>query len=184
MLFIHSLIRGKNLRASPRAVGGYSSIELLAVVSLIAFLAVLLVSVSDDVRSRAEKAHCIANLRALHVAFAAYVQDHRQWPQEPEEGLSDEQFGRWWVDKLLPYTGDSKVWFCPTDLRLDPTIKNEIQPRISYTPAMFDEHEFTPYRWSKQPWAIEIGDFHGGGNLILFPDGSVKGALELMPAAR
>lgn len=163
---------------------GFSLLELLAVISLLGFLAVLIITVSDDVRARAEKANCIANLRALHVGFASYLQDHKQWPQEPEEGLTDEQFGRWWVDKLLPYTGDSKVWFCPTDLRLDSAIADERSPRLSYTPAMFDEHEFTPYRWSQQPWAIEVGDFHGGGNLILFPDGSVRASLELMPNVR
>lgn len=159
----------------------FSLLELLAAVSILAVVAALMVSVSDDVRARAEKANCMANLRALHVGFAAYIQDHKQWPQEPEDGLPDAQFGRWWVDKMLPYTGDSKVWFCPTDLRRDPSINDERNPQLSYTPAMFDQHHFTPYRWTKQPWAIEVGDFHGGGNLILFPDGSIRGSLDLMP---
>ena len=43
-----------------------------------------------------------------------------------------------------------------------------------YVPSLFDQHEFTPHRWPNMPWAMEIGDMHGAGVLMLFGDGSVR----------
>jgi hypothetical protein len=40
-------------------------------------------------------------------------------------------------------------------------------------PTEFDDNAFTPYSWSTQPWLIEVGDFHGDGNYIMYPDGSI-----------
>ena len=48
------------------------------------------------------------------------------------------------------------------------------RPLLHYTPAMFDESPYTPYRWPNQPWLSEIGNMHGRGALMCFPDGSIR----------
>ena len=63
------------------------------------------------------------------------------------------------------------------DLAPDPAKPKE---RIDYYPTPFDNKEITPHRWAEQPWFIERGAVHGAGNLMIFPDGSVKTLDEFM----
>ncbi len=69
-----------------------------------------------------------------------------------------------------------KAWQCPTLKRLareNPKAASR-QPHIHYVPTLFDDNATTPFRWQELPWAIEVGDMHGSGNLMLFQDGAVK----------
>lgn len=159
----------------------FTLLELLAVVTIILILATLAVPSYKRIRQNAEKALCMANLRNLHMAFNSYTQDHQQWPQEPEN-LSREASEQWWMDSVKGYGAPAKVWLCPAFLRVheeDPKRFHEI-PKSHYVPTHFDEHQFTPFKWSTMPWVIEIGNFHGGGNLIIYPNGSIKGFGEVM----
>jgi hypothetical protein len=53
--------------------------------------------------------------------------------------------------------------------------------RVDYYATPFDASPRTPYRWSTQPWFIEKGSPHPGGNLIIYEDGAV---LTLVQAAQ
>ena len=53
--------------------------------------------------------------------------------------------------------------------------------RVDYFASPFDNKPRTPYRWSNQPWFIEKGSPHPGGNLIIYEDGST---LTLVQAAQ
>jgi len=164
------------IKKSSTTCHGFSLLELLLVMSIIGILASLLFRSADRVQARAEAAHCIANLHSLHHALSAYIQDYGQWPQEPED-INGRVFEKWWINALLPYTDNADVWMCPTMKRRQSGLAVDERALISYTPSLFDEHEFTPMRWN-QPWLTEIGDYHGTGNLILVPDGSIRPARE------
>ena len=121
----------------------------------------------------------MSNMRSLQVSLASYVQDRGHWPQVPPEidvsaSENDAAYEDWWLEELKDYGGTEKVWQCPTIKRMVMSKNPDGRPKISYTPTPFDELAFTPYRWAKQPWLIEIGNMHGHGAFICFPDGSIK----------
>jgi len=150
-------------------------VELLLVLVLLAILTALVAPVSGTLRARAEGVRCASNLRSLHAALGAYVADHARWPQQPVE-LKQRGAQQWWIDELRPYGMTQEAWKCPTTNReLDEQkAGEESRPFLHYAITPFDAKQFTPYRWPTQPWAIELGDVHGDGNLMLFPDGSIR----------
>jgi prepilin-type N-terminal cleavage/methylation domain-containing protein len=154
----------------------FTILEILAVVLVLAILAALFFAVSDRLPMRAEAAKCMANMRSLQVSLASYTQDKGHWPQEPADqlGNNEDAYEDWWIAELKPYGATEATWMCPTIKRLVTNKSEKGRPKVHYTPTMFDKNPATPYRWSTQPWLIEIGNMHGQGALICYPDGSIK----------
>ena len=162
-------------------------LELLTVIVVILILAAMLLPAISNMASRMDRAKCTMNLRGLHVATEFYLQDHKQWPQIDPKLANDHEsdaYAKLWMDTLRPYKISKEAWHCPTvqkllvgDLAPDPAKPKE---RIDYYPTPFDDKEITPHLWAEQPWFIERGAVHGEGNLMIFPDGSVKTLDEFM----
>lgn len=158
----------------PRA---FTIIEILVTVGILAVLVAIAFKFSSFWFARAEGVHCAQNLRSLQVSLAAYVQDVGHWPQEPQElfeGEDQDASEDWWLKELENYGATQAVWQCPTIKRLVSSKNAAGRPKLHYTPTPFDERSFTPFRWATQPWLVEIGNMHGRGALICFPDGSIK----------
>jgi len=170
-----------SLRFTHRSLSGLTLVEILAVVSIIGVLATLFFVFSDRLPMRAEAPKCMANMHSLQVSLAAYVQDKGHWPQEPEElGNNEDAYEDWWIAELKPYGADESTWMCPTIKRLVTNKSKNGRPKVHYTPTMFDKNPATPFRWSTQPWLIEIGNMHGKGAHICYPDGSIKSMAEVV----
>lgn len=173
-------IRSRKIRPS-----GFTLLEVLTVVIVIAVLATLTIGLMDQLRTRSERVNCTANLRSLYAGLNTAVLDRNGWPQNPHK-LGNDAYDGWWVDELAKYGIAEKQWHCPTYSRLeyDPAVvaaqgrpddKDKKKHRlIHYLPTQFDDNPTTPRRWPTQPWLIEIGAMHGDGPLIIFPDGSVR----------
>lgn len=161
----------------PSRSWGFTLIELVIVVALIAILAALVLTAYPRVFDYALKVRCMGNLRALHQAFSLYLADHESWPQPPE----GQEESAWWISELEPFGGERKVWLCPKLQSLLQSVPPSQQPPIHYLPTLFDSNPLTPRRWSSMPWLVEFADAHGDGPLILFADGSIKSANEFFP---
>lgn len=165
---------------------GVTLLELLTVLVVIAILATMLLPVVSNMASRMERAKCTMNLRAVYLGAEFYLQDRKQWPQiDPSlSGKADsDEYARLWIAALMPYKVSRESWHCPAVEKVamaaaDPDKTPE--ERIDYFPTPFDAKEITPHRWSGQPWFIERGAVHGEGNLMIFPDGSIKTLDEIM----
>lgn len=161
---------------------GFTLLELVTAILIIAILSVMIMPIIATVRSRLDRTRCMANMRSLHVATALYVQERRSWPQLVTPGASgtSQTAGRW-IDALRPYGLDENAWVCPTIQRLrgGPDLIKEENRRIDYAPTPFDSNVLTPYRWATQPWFIEKANMHGNGNLIIFPDGHIQSLYEI-----
>jgi prepilin-type N-terminal cleavage/methylation domain-containing protein/prepilin-type processing-associated H-X9-DG protein len=163
-----------NLSGSARA-RAFTLVELLAVIGILGFLIALVVVVNNSLPARAESVACVTHLRSLHTSFAAYIQDKGHWPQEPEElGDREAPLEDWWLAEMAPYGAVPEVWMCPSIKRLITNKSKNGRPKIHYMPTMFDDQPMTPYKWSTQPWLIELGNMHGQGANICFPDGSIR----------
>jgi prepilin-type N-terminal cleavage/methylation domain-containing protein len=174
-----------------RSASGWSLIELMVVVAIIAILVSMSFPAYNYIRAQLDSAACVSNLKTIHAGLSTYLQDHNMvWPQEPNNALggnsestgqdNDDDDGSenwvWWYETLRPYGVTRKSWVCPADR--DGRENDESRPETlapSYSPTTFDEVPNTAFRWKNTPWIIERGQNHGRGkgpNMIL-PDGQV-----------
>lgn len=180
----HSCVRATCVA---RRVCGITLLEVLTAVVILGILGFVGYISYRPLLARAEAAQCMTNMRSLHTALVGYMQDKAQWPQPPEglwEAEDQGPFEDWWIATLTPYGGTEVAWQCPTLRRLSLTQPEEEQHRMHYEPTPFDERTMTPYRWATQPWLVEIGDIHGRGAHILFPDGSIRVMDDIVPPRR
>ena len=159
-------------------------IEMVAVAAILGILVVVGVAAYNKLILQADATQCMANMRSLHSSIAAYVENKRQWPQPPDplsEPGNEDALEDWWIETLIPYDATEKTWQCPSLGRILQRSKETQRPRTHYAPTPFDGNELTPYRWGTQPWLVEIGNIHGRGAHILFPDGSVRVMNDIVP---
>jgi type II secretory pathway pseudopilin PulG len=168
------------VRQTRRSTIAFSLLEVLVAVVVIFILATLLIPVISGVRSRAQRAQCMANLRSLYVAAESYLQQNGSWPQIAVTD-SEEDDARAWIAALAPFGPAQKTWICPTiqNLQGNPDLSDPSNVRLDYFAMRFDDKPLTPHRWTDAPWFVELGDVHGNGNLVIFTDGSIKASKEL-----
>jgi prepilin-type N-terminal cleavage/methylation domain-containing protein/prepilin-type processing-associated H-X9-DG protein len=115
------------------AVSGFTLVELLVVVGIIALLASLLLPSLSAAQQRARAVNCIGNLRQLGIGFRMYVEDAGSFPLATSgDGLGN------WQRALRPITGE-KVFYCPQRVKatdefrqIFPTSEAEIAPHYGY----------------------------------------------------
>jgi len=163
-----------------RLSSAFALLEIIAVLAVVMVLVTLAVPQYGKFVAKAQEAACIGNMRALHVALGAYLNDHGDvWPQEPAD-QDGKVWSKFWLDTLSPYGPTANTWKCPTVsgfLKQYPAGSNA--PELHYVPSRFPQTPGIARRWTTQPWLIEIADAHGKGPLICFPDGRVKSASEV-----
>lgn len=169
---------------------GVTLLELLTVIVVIAILATMLLPAISNMANRMERAKCTMNLRAVYLGAEFYLQDRKQWPQI-DASLSgaegSDEYARLWIAALEPYKVSKESWHCPTvdkEMKLGADPDKKPLERIDYFPTPFDDKQITPHLWSGQPWFIERGAVHGEGNLMIFPDGSIKTLDDIMLKAK
>jgi prepilin-type N-terminal cleavage/methylation domain-containing protein len=184
-------LRRSKIGGPPVACPGFTLLELLTVIVIVALLATLLLPILASIRSRMEKSGCLANLRNVYLGAHSFVVDHKQWPQIPAGLLKaqPEVYAERWIRALEPYKVNEKSWLCPTVQRsLDsappdpknPQSKRKKEKRVDYFATPFDARDSTPMKWAKQPWFIERSDMHGNGNLIIYTDGTTAELKDLL----
>jgi type II secretory pathway pseudopilin PulG len=160
-------------RRNSQVPGGFTVIEVLAVVLLVLILAVFIAPNYRPLLERAQGVVCASQMRSIRLAMDGYLNDHGQvWPQSP----SPQDLRAWsdfWLSTLAPYGITPATWQCPTIKGLLREAGDE-GPSLHYTPAFFDSTPGIARRWVTQPWLVEIANAHGQGALVCFPDGSVK----------
>ncbi|MGQ9525573.1 MAG: DUF1559 family PulG-like putative transporter [Armatimonadota bacterium] len=118
---------------------GFTLVELITVIAVIAVLAGILLPVLASARASARNSVCTSNLHQLGVAFQAYVQDYddllpygidfadkynaSRWshPFIPDAADRIETLAR--LNRMLPevmsaYVKDRELWHCPADVGL------------------------------------------------------------------
>lgn len=114
----------------PGQLRGFTLVELLVVIGIIAVLTAILFPVFARVRAKGRQTHCLSNVRQIGVAVLAYAADHEGWapvafcgpppsryctPWEPDVKLT------WW-DIIPPYLGKSEsILFCSSVKSYTPT---------------------------------------------------------------
>ncbi|HWL54909.1 MAG TPA: prepilin-type N-terminal cleavage/methylation domain-containing protein [Chthoniobacteraceae bacterium] len=99
---------------------GFTLVELLVAIALIAFLGVLVFSFSGRIRVTSDRMKCTGNLRQIFVLMQAYLDDHNgHFPVAAEElrNAAGEKIGvrEFWGGKLVKHSGvsDYRCFVCP-----------------------------------------------------------------------
>ncbi|MEM6333602.1 MAG: type II secretion system protein [Planctomycetota bacterium] len=117
--------------------GGFSLIELLVVISIIALLVGVLLPTLSAVRARAIGIACASNLRQIGLGFELYLMDHDQtFPRaefmpEPFVPQSGQPAINQALDAYLPTSdkGSQRVYTCPGDDDIAPLVAAAAEAR-------------------------------------------------------
>lgn len=101
---------------------GFTLVELLVVIAVIAILAALLLPVLNASKQRAFTSQCISNARQIGVGMIQYADDSKGllpesggtilWNQTDPETLNYS-----WMQQIFSYTKNTNVYHCPSDLQ-------------------------------------------------------------------
>src|SRR5437879_3380105 len=84
---------------------GFTLIEMLVVISIIAILASILFPVFAQAREKARAAACLSNQKQIAMAFAMYSQDFDEVYPPAVDAVS----GAWWEAAVQPYIKSGQV---------------------------------------------------------------------------
>ena len=99
---------------------GFTLVELLIVVAIIAVLAAFLFPVIAQAREKARQTTCAGNLRQLDGAFRMYAQDNDDRLPTQGAGGPVDAVTTAWETPLHPYLKSTDVGRCPSDTRSVP----------------------------------------------------------------
>jgi len=95
--------------ASIQQSKGFTLIEILVTIAIIAIIAAILFPVFARARENARRASCMSNEKQMGVAAMMYSQDY------DEQVLPSYVGSQYWPYLLQPYTKSTQVFDCPSD---------------------------------------------------------------------
>lgn len=116
-------------RPSRRTRAGFTLVELLIVIGIIAVLVSLLLPALSGAKRQANSVKCLANLRSIGQAFTLYEADHKgYWPVAVHWDPAQPNGESRWPDLIVKYVASAKgvssqdlsglqgtvIWGCPT----------------------------------------------------------------------
>jgi prepilin-type processing-associated H-X9-DG protein/prepilin-type N-terminal cleavage/methylation domain-containing protein len=100
-----------------RRLTGFTLVELLVVIGIIALLISILMPALSKARRQATSVQCMSNVRQLVQAYVMYINQNKGRGFIYRSGLDD-----YWIEQLRPHHSNvDKVRFCPSAQERDPS---------------------------------------------------------------
>lgn len=108
---------------------GFTLVEILIVLAILALLAAIAFSVASRVREKGRAATCSSHLKQIALAMQQYVQDFDgQYPHGGSVGIDQKT----WPSLLKQYCRDSQIFICPTRQALGGSNAPNGSPQLNY----------------------------------------------------
>lgn len=97
---------------SKRKSIGFTLVELLVVIAIIALLVAIIMPTLSSAKRKAERIHCVSNLKQFGPLFELYISDYEKHPVRGGPG------GGFWTEQMYPdYLSEAKLLMCPTEMK-------------------------------------------------------------------
>lgn len=101
---------------------GFTLLELMIVIGIIAMLAAMFLPTFARARQQAQRAVCMSNIRQVTQALTAYATDHEGVflaldSPDAQTGMASRSDSELVIPALYPYVHDARVFHCPADPR-------------------------------------------------------------------
>lgn len=102
---------------------GFTLVELLVTIAIVAVLAALLIPAIGMVRERAQTSQCVSNLRQIGVGLLSFAADNDgRFPEAggeiPRGGVNPDNGKPGWTEQLDSYIEDRRVYRCPASAKV------------------------------------------------------------------
>ena len=146
---------------------GFTLVELLVVIAVIAILASLLLPALGKAKGRAHTVSCMNNLKQIGLAAHMYVQDNDEaLPQSRHQTNT-------WIAGLAPYAGATNIYRCPKDdhpTRLHTYVLNDFLLPGAVTGQSFNRLDTIPQP-TDTVFMTEATKTHVGDHYHFAPEG-------------
>ncbi|HEX8297451.1 MAG TPA: prepilin-type N-terminal cleavage/methylation domain-containing protein [Chthoniobacteraceae bacterium] len=170
---------------------GFTLIELIVVIAIIALLASLLLPVTGSIMEKARSSQCSSNLRQVGIAVSSYATDHDNYfpkietdPNGDVKVYGPDEEVKSLVETLKHYGLDERFVQCPSDLKGPNYFKKkgssyEWRPYLDgekvNNPVMYGRRGAMAVPASRIRICLDYTPIHNGQQNRLYADGRVRG---------